>query len=107
MSYRKEKIETLLTQQSAAFFNDRADKGVLMTVTRSEVSSDGRYATIYLTVYPDEKMENTIKKARRKRGELNEFLKGTTRLKHIPFLHIEPDNGEKRRQRIDELSLKI
>ena len=41
--------------------------------------------------------------AKRKRGELRDYLKQNLNIKSIPFIDIEIDLGEKNRQKIDEL----
>ena len=52
---------------------------------------------------PDEKEKLALAFVKRKRGELRAFLKKNIQIKIIPFIDIQIDQGEKNRQKIDEL----
>jgi len=107
MSYRSEQVAELIKQKSAMFFNSIADKTSMITVTRCEVSSDSKYATIYISVFPDEYTEKALAFTHRNQRGLHEYLKQKTVLGRIPQTRIVIDEGEKNRQRIDELSRDI
>ena len=100
---RKEKVASLIKELSAQFLERENNRTSLITVTSCDTSPDLKKATIFITVLPDEKEHDALDFAKRKRGELRNFLKGKMRTKNIPFLDIRIDQGEKNRQKIDEL----
>lgn len=95
----------VLRQEAANFLQRESNKTSLVTVTRAELSRDGKYATIFLTVLPENKEEEALNFVKRKRSEFKEFVKEHTRIGRIPFFDFEIDKGEKNRQRIDSLLL--
>lgn len=81
-----------------------ANRNTLITVTRTEMSEDGKRATIYITVLPEEGEAGALKFANRNRGELGKFLSERTRGMRIPQFEFAIDIGDKNRRRLDELS---
>ncbi|MBU1728108.1 ribosome-binding factor A, partial [Patescibacteria group bacterium] len=75
----------------------------LITVTSCTTSPDLKRATVFMTVFPSSKEKAALDFAKRKRTELREFLKKNMQTRNIPFVDIEIDQGEKNRQKIDEL----
>ncbi|HWA31918.1 MAG TPA: ribosome-binding factor A [Candidatus Paceibacterota bacterium] len=93
----------LVRELGAEFLNREANRTALITVTGASVSEDLRRATLLITVLPEEKEHEALDFAKRKRGELREYLKKNMRSKNVPFVDIEIDQGEKNRQKIDDL----
>jgi ribosome-binding factor A len=60
-------------------------------------------ATVYITVLPSSKENAALSFVKRKRADLRDFLKKNMEVKVIPFIDIAIDEGEKNRQKIDEL----
>lgn len=102
-SSRQKKAANLIKEITAEFLGREDNKTSLLTVTSSTISPDFKRATIYITVLPTNKEAEALEFAKRKRGELREFLKKHMRTKVIPFIDIAIDEGEKNRQKIDEL----
>ena len=100
---RTEKVANLIKELSAQFLEREKNNTSLITVISATCSPDLKRGTIFITVLPDNKENEALGFAKRKRGELREYLKKNMRTKVIPFLDIEIDKGEKNRQRIDEL----
>lgn len=103
MSNRDEKIKEILHDLGARFLMQNGNGTSLMTVTRVELSSDGKWSTIFFTVFPDEYQKTALEFAKRKRSEFKEFVKENSKLGRIPQLDFEIDLGEKNRQKIDNL----
>ncbi len=103
MNQRQQKAENLIKELSAQFLGRENNKTSLVTVTSCTTSPDLKRATVFMTVFPEEKEHDMLDFAKRKRGELREFIKKNLRTKVIPFIDIEIDLGEKNRQKIDEL----
>lgn len=103
MTERNEKIANLIKELGAQFLGRENNHTSLITVTSCTVSPDMKRATVFITVLPDKKEHDALDFAKRKRGELREYLKKNMNVKIIPFLDIQIDLGEKNRQKIDEL----
>lgn len=100
---RNEKVANQIKELSAIFLERENNQTSLITVTGCSASPDLKYATIFITVLPDQKEHDALDFAKRKRSELREYLKKKMTIKTIPFLDIKIDEGEKNRQKIDEL----
>ncbi len=103
MSSREEKIKEILHDLGARFLLLNGNGASLLTVTRVELTSDEKRATIFFTVFPDNLEKTALEFAKRKRSEFKEFIKDNSKLGHIPQMDFEIDSGEKNRQKIDAL----
>ena len=103
MTQRNEKMANLIKELGAQFLGRESNNTSLITVTSATVSPDTKRGTIFITVFPEEKEHDALDFAKRKRGELREYLKKNMKIKIIPFIDIEIDLGEKNMQKIDEL----
>jgi ribosome-binding factor A len=103
MSQRTDKVSSLVKELAAQFLGRENNGTSLITVTSADVSPDLKRGTIYMTVLPLDKEKTALEFAKRKKGELREFLKKNMNTKVVPFIEIEIDQGEKNRQKIDEL----
>lgn len=100
---RNEKVANNIKELSAQFLGRENNRTSLITVTSATVSPDLKKATIFITVLPTSKEKNVLDFVKRQRGDLREFLKKSMPIKVIPFIDVEIDEGEKNRQKIDEL----
>jgi len=103
MTRRNEKVANQIKELAAQFLERENNRTSLLTVTSCAVSPDLKRATIFVTIFPTFKEKSALGFVKRKRGELREFLKKNLPIKIIPFLDIVLDQGEKNRQKIDEL----
>ncbi len=103
MAERYEKVANHLKELTAEFLGRENNKTSLITVTSATCSPDLKRATIFITVFPTDKEKAALEFAKRKRPELREFFKKNMNAKNTPFVDIEIDLGEKKRQKIDEL----
>lgn len=93
-----------LREMAANFFTREAGPHSLITVTDATISPDFKYGTIYFTTFPTSEEERALEFAKRKRSELREYIKEHAKLRSLPVLEIKLDEGERNRQRIDELA---
>ena len=100
---RHEKIREALRSTAAEFLAREAGRQSLVTVTEARISHDGRSGRVYITVLPQSAEESALAFANRNRGEFSLFFK--KRIRGISPLHITfvIDEGEKSRQRLDDL----
>lgn len=103
MKKREEKLKDLIKEAAAKFLNIESNRVSMMTVTNAQISKDGKCATIFFTVYPNDKEKGALDFAKRKRAEFRDFAKKNIRAGRIPFFDFEIDAGEKHRQKIDSI----
>lgn len=103
MSQRQDKMRELLRELAAQFFAREAGPRSLITVTDATISPDFKRATIYFTTIPTSEQESALEFARRKRTELREYIGTHAKLRALPVLEVRIDEGERNRQKIDEL----
>lgn len=101
--FRGEKIKNQIKELSAIFIERIASPTSMITVTRVLLSPDNKKAKIMISVLPKEKENAAYGFLRRNLGEIRKYISKNLKIKPIPYLEIEIDEGEKHRQKIDEL----
>ena len=104
---KEEKVVSIVEHAAAAFFRNETPPGILATLTKVEMSENLKYATIFLTIYPENNETSTLKLLRSKLSDFRELATEKTRLGQIPFFRLEIDRGEKNRQHIDSLTKEL
>lgn len=104
--FRGEKIASHIKELAATYIEREAGTTSLITVTRVIISPDNKNATIMITVLPREKENAAYGFIKRNLGDLRKYVTKNLKINPIPFLNVEIDEGEKNRQKIDELLLK-
>jgi ribosome-binding factor A len=104
MEYKEEKTEQMIRQLAANFLHQESSGLSLITVTRVVFSNRMTKATILFSVLPEDKQDEALEFARRKRAEFKEYARTHGRIGRIPLFEFDIDYGEKNRQRIDEIS---
>ena len=103
MSQRDERMKEILRDLAARFLNLNGNNSSMLTVTRVDLTNMGKNATILFTVFPENFEKTALEFAKRKRSEFKEFVKENGKLGRIPQMDFEIDEGEKNRQKIDNL----
>jgi len=101
--FRGEKITNHIRELSALFIEREAGPTSMITVTRVLLSPDSKRATIMISVLPQEKEKAAYGFIRRNLGDLRKYVTKGLKVNPVPFLNVEIDEGEKNRQKIDEL----
>ena len=101
--YRGEKITNHIKELAAMYIEKEAGPTSLITVTRVILSPDSKKAKIMISVLPREKEKAAYGFIKRNLGELRKHIKKGLKINPIPFLDVEIDEGEKNRQKIDDL----
>lgn len=102
-STRQNKMEQELARHIGAAITDLANHQSLITVTRTDVSPNFKTAKIYVTVIPTHEEEKALSFLARHAHDVREYLKKKLATRIIPFITFLRDDGERNRQRIDEL----
>jgi ribosome-binding factor A len=103
---RQKKIIEELKKVAQDFFQRNSSGKSMITVTNADVSKDLKNANIFITVLPESEEHSALDFAKRMRSDLRTDIKTRLPIKVIPFVEIEIDEGEKTRQRIENLLLK-
>ena len=103
MSNREEKMKEILHDMGARFLSINGNKSSLLTVTNVGLTRDEKHATIFFTVFPTNFEKTALEFAKRKRSQFKEFIKENSKLGRTPQVDFEIDQGEKNRQKIDNL----
>ncbi|MGM0482641.1 MAG: ribosome-binding factor A [Patescibacteria group bacterium] len=107
MKYRREKFISALHEAASKYLSGKKYGNSMVTVTSVNVSDDLSRANIRVTVYPESENALVLKKLNRGKGVFAEYMKKNTRISTIPLVSFSIDEGEKYRQRIDDLSKEI
>ena len=103
--FRGEKIANHIRELAALYIEREGGVTSMITVTRVLLSPDNKKATIMISVLPREKEKAAYGFIRRNLGELRKYVTKGLKVNPVPFLNVEIDEGEKNRQKIDELLL--
>lgn len=101
--FRSEKIMNHVRELAATFIEKEAGPTSMITVTRVVLSPDNKKATIMISVLPRDKEQAAFGFIKRNLGDMRKFVAKGLKINPLPFLDVKIDDGEKNRQRIDEL----
>ena len=107
MKDRHDRVSSLIAELAAAYIRREANAFPMITVTRADISSDYRSATIYITTMPAEKEQQALHFLTRHGTDLRRHIMKASNLKIIPRLTFAIDEGERHRQRIDEIAERV
>lgn len=104
MAFRKEKLNSLIKELASRFIlTEIKNEKMLVTVTKAESSANFQNIKIFITVYPEEKEILALKSLKQKKRDWQEFLAKNFKARFLPSSEFLIDQGEKKRQRIEEL----
>ncbi len=104
MAFHKQKLAEAVRELAAEFLAREDGGQSLITVTRVDIVEREHKAIVYITVLPREKEGSAVDFANRRSPELRAFFKERSRFRVLPRAEFRIDEGEKNRQRMDELS---
>lgn len=107
MSARDERAVSILLERIGAYIAREAGRDTLITPTRATFSKDRKNATIYVSVFPEAQEGKALEFLMRHKDIFRNDLKKTTRFARLPFIWFEIDQGERARQRFDEVARDI
>lgn len=101
--HKHEKTASLLKDLAGDFFARESSGPALVTVTHIELSPTRREAKVFLSVLPREHEAAVIGFSERHLRDFGEHIRSRSRMRLVPRFTFHIDEGEKHRQRIDEL----
>jgi ribosome-binding factor A len=102
-NFKDDRAKAIIVQKASEFIQRESNKQSMVTVTNIVASKDFKKATLFVTVFPVHKEEAALDFLKRQRAEFKHYIKKETRLARIPQFDFQIDEGEKSRQRVDEL----
>jgi ribosome-binding factor A len=103
-SKRQVQVAETLAHRAADYFARESNRESLITVTRADVSPDLKNVKIYFTVMPEKFEVAALNFAKRNRTDFRDYIKKHATLARLPHIDFVIDDGEKNRQRIDDLT---
>jgi ribosome-binding factor A len=100
---KKERYTKLLWQNTAEFISSISTRASLITVTNVTLAGREKKVHIHLSVYPETEETKAIAFLERHVYELRDYLKDHMRIGFLPVIEFGIDEGEKARQKFDEL----
>ena len=100
---RDERTISTLKKLTAEWLNQTMPAGVLVTVTGFNLSRDHEHATVLVSVFPENREQETEEIFRKHGHELHDYLGKHVRTRQIPFVKLAIDLGEKNRQQVEKL----
>ncbi|MFZ2038650.1 MAG: ribosome-binding factor A [Minisyncoccia bacterium] len=97
------RLAEIVREKAAEFLQKESNRISLLTVTRVNISNDGKLITILFTVLPEHKQPEALSFVKRLRGDFRKYFIDHTRIGHVPTFDFDIDYGEKHRQKIDEI----
>jgi ribosome-binding factor A len=98
-----EKMEAAISREAAMFFEREGNKTALITVTHTVLSKRGNGATLFISVFPEDKEKAALDFVNRNLGELRKVLREKIRSRAIPSFKVVADHGEQTRDHINQL----
>ncbi len=103
-SKRQVQVAEMMAHRAADYFARESNRESLITVTRADVSPDLKNVKIYFTVMPEKFEQAALNFAKRNRTNFRDYIKKNAALPRLPQIDFVIDDGEKNRQRIDDLT---
>lgn len=104
MSFKEEKIKETVKTLAAEFFSRESNRTSLITITNVGLKSKNSIAVIMFTVLPQNQEKAALDFMHRQLTDFREYVTNHSRMMRVPFFEVAVDEGEKNRQRIEELS---
>lgn len=101
--FRNDKIKNNIRELSAVYIERLAGPTSLITITGITLSPDNKKATLLISVMPREKENAAYGFIKRNLGDLRKHITKNLKVNPIPYLNVMIDEGEKNRQKIDDL----
>ncbi|MFC2150592.1 30S ribosome-binding factor RbfA [Calditrichota bacterium] len=104
--YRINQVAALIQQEIAELIRTEipVSAGYLITVTSAQVSVDGKYADLMVSIIGDEEVQKkALKHLQTNASRLRYIMSGRVKLRRTPELRFKLDKTAERAQRINEI----
>lgn len=89
---------------AAQYLAREAGRGTLLTATSARLSPDGKFGTVFVSIFPVEEIEHALAFLERHEKPFREYLKQEARFARLPFVkfQLDPGDGKSTLERIQE-----
>lgn len=98
-----ESLEKEIRKYVAEYISREASRKSLITITRCEMSADGKRAVLFVSVLPDQAEPIAMDFLKRHQDLIRKYAQHHSKIRAVPWLRFSYDRGEKNRQLVDEL----
>ena len=98
-----ESLEKEIRKYVADYISREASRQSLITITRCEISADGKRAVLFVSVLPDRAEPIAMDFLKRHQDLIRKYAQQHSKIRAVPWLRFSYDRGEKNRQLVDEL----
>ena len=107
MSFRKQQLNSLIRNEVTAAIQKEVDiaPGLLVTVTRVEVSAENDNAAVFVSVIPSERKDEAMKTLKEARTELQTILFRRLKMRVVPQIRFEYDGGPEKAANIERITM--
>ncbi len=98
-----ETLEKEIRKYAADYITREASRMSLITITRCELSDDGKRAAMFISVLPEKAETIAMDFLKRHQDDIRHHIQKLSRIRQVPWLRFTVDRGEKNRQLVDEL----
>lgn len=102
MTLRQDKVNSVLQETISSYVSENT-LPALTTIMYVDVSPDLKSATVYVSIFPEDKEVDVLNLLNKKISDLKRYVNSKLKMKFLPTFKFEIDRGEKQRRRIDEL----
>ncbi len=103
MNEKHERINKEMKKLFAEFVERESNKNSLVTITRCEISRDRKNINVFFSVLPQDAEKQVLSFLNRRKWDARDYMKKRIKTRVIPFVNFVIDEGEKNRQKIDQL----
>ncbi|HEY9583031.1 MAG TPA: ribosome-binding factor A [Candidatus Paceibacterota bacterium] len=100
---RQNRLTDLWRDLVSEFLEKESDRTAIITVTRIDLMAEGKLARCFISIFPETNEKTALGFAERRAGTVREYVSQKTKMRTVPKFEFTLDQGEKNRQRIDEL----
>ena len=88
---RTETLEKEIRKYTAEYISREASRQSMITVTRSELSSDGKRMVLYISVLPNRAEPIAMDFLKRHQDDIREYVKTHSKVQRVPWLRFSLD----------------
>lgn len=103
MQSRHDRFVKELKKHGSDFLNTLSNRTSLITITRIDLSADTKRSTFFISVLPETKEAEALEFLNRRARDAQHYIGDKIKVRRTPSVTFVLDQGEKNRQRIDEL----
>jgi len=109
MSERIKQINEVIKKELGKIILEEADlpRSIITTITRIDTSKDLRHAKVYISCFPEDKIEDILKQLNNNIYDMQQILNKRLHIRYVPKIAFKQDKELSKAQKVNELLEKI